>query len=103
MSELREKRVKFTTGIALLIDFITMMDYECAIAPDGETHMKGSLHFNGLAKDFAIYKNGKYLTKTEDYKFAGGFWKLLHTDFRWGGDFKAPDGNHFSITYQGKA
>lgn len=103
MGELREKRVKFTLGLTLLIGFIRVSGHECAIAPDGGTHMKGSLHFVGLAADFAIYKDGKYLNKTEDYKFAGEIWKLIDDDFRWGGDFKQPDGNHFSCTYQGKA
>ena len=102
MSELRDKRVAVTAGFARLIYFINDKGYECAIAPDGEPHMKKSLHYSGLAKDFAIYKNGEYLIATEDYKFAGEFWKSLNPDFRWGGDFKRPDGNHFSCTYQGK-
>ena len=103
MSELREKRVKFTVALGRLIGFARAMEHEIAIAPDGETHMEGSLHFIGLAKDFALYKDGIYLTKTEDYEFAGRFWESLNPDFRWGGDFKQPDGNHFSCTYQGKS
>lgn len=102
MSELRDKRITFTAGLALLFLFVTMKDYKCAIAPDGGEHMAGSLHYIGLAKDIAIYKDGKYLTNSEDYKFAGDFWKSLNPDFRWGGDFKRPDGNHFSCTYGGK-
>lgn len=103
MGELREKRTKFTAGLSRLIKFIEAEGYQCAIAPNGETHMKGSLHYSGLAADFAIYKDGKYLNKTEDYKFAGEFWKTIDPAFRWGGDFMLPDGNHFSIAYQGKA
>ena len=103
MSELRDKRVRFTLCLGILVNFIMSRGYECAIAPDGETHMTGSLHFVGLAKDFAIYKDGEYLKTTEDYEFAGKFWKSLSPDFRWGGDFMLPDGNHFSCTYQGKA
>ena len=103
MSELREKRCRFTAGLSQLIKFIGSSGYQCAIAPDGETHMKGSLHFVGLAKDFAIYKDEKYLDKTEDYELAGRFWKDLDPDFRWGGDFRSPDGNHFSIAFRGKS
>jgi len=103
MSELKEKREKFTAGLARLIDFIEKAGYHCALAPDGEPHMKGSLHYVGLAADFAIFLDGKYLVKTEDYKFAGEFWKTINPNFRWGGDFLFPDGNHFSIAYKGKA
>ena len=103
MSELREKRCRFTAGLAQLINFIQGYGYECAIAPNGEPHMKNSLHYVGLASDFAMYKAGFYLDKTEDYRFAGEFWKTLNPDFRWGGDFQHPDGNHFSCTYQGKS
>ena len=103
MSELREKRTRFTAGLAQLIKFVGTSGYQCAIGRNGEPHMKGSLHYVGLAKDFAIYKDGKYLDKTEDYAFAGEFWKMIDDDFRWGGDFRSPDGNHFSCTYQGRA
>jgi hypothetical protein len=103
MGELKEKREKFTAGLARLIDFIEKSGCRCAIGPDGQTHMKESLHYSGLAADFAIYKDRKYLNKTEDYKFAGDYWKSLDPDFKWGGDFLFPDGNHFSIAYQGKA
>ena len=103
MGELREKRERFTQGLAELIIFINDRKYTCAVAPNGQTHMKDSLHYSGLAIDVGIYKDGNYLDKTEDYKFAGDYWKSLDPDFRWGGDFLFPDGNHFSIAYQGKA
>jgi hypothetical protein len=103
MSELKDKRVRFTAGLARLITYINYEGRLCAIAPDGLKHMPGSLHFKGLAKDLAIYKGETYLIRTEDYRFAGEFWKSLDHDFRWGGDFLKPDGNHFSIAYQGKS
>ncbi len=103
MPELKNHRLKFTQGIAKLIFFIYDQGHSCLIGPDGLPHMKNSLHYDGLACDLTIYKDGKYLDKTEDYKFAGDYWKSLDPDFRWGGDFKQPDGNHFSCTYQGKA
>ncbi len=105
---LRQKRVLFTRLIAELTLWIFEQGYEVAYGRDGEKHMAGSLHYQGLAKDLILYKDGEYLTMTEDYKFAGEKWKSMHDLCRWGGDFKRggrpyPDGNHFSVTYEGKA
>ena len=64
---------------------------------------KDSLHGLRLAIDIAIFdKNNKetYLTKTEDYAFAGVYWEWLGGT--WGGRFSKPDGNHFSVTYMGR-
>lgn len=58
-----------------------------------------SLHCERLAVDLLLFKDGTYLTRSEDYAPLGTYWKTLHPDARWGGDFKSrPDGNHFSIT-----
>jgi hypothetical protein len=69
---------------------------------------KGSLHSNHiirLAADLMIFLNGAYLTKSEDYKFAGNYWKSMSTDDAeccWGGDFDNADGNHYSILHEGR-
>lgn len=102
-SELYFKRIKFTQGVAALLQYINAQGYTVALGPDGLKHMPHSLHYSGLAVDLNIYKNGLYLTKTEDYTFAGEFWKNLDPDFRWGGDFTKADGNHFSCTYGGRS
>jgi len=68
-------------------------------------HMPNSLHYIKLAHDFNLFKDGKYQQNTESYKELGEFWKSLSTpDYEccWGGDFKAKDGNHFSIAYNGR-
>jgi len=61
-----------------------------------------SLHTQRLAVDFNLFKDGKYLPKSEDYMPLGDYWKSLHPLCCWGGDFTTiKDGNHFSMTYGG--
>lgn len=122
MSELKDKRLLFTRFLCDLImwgnsqpgwqialgrDF----DEEYEKTADGKPvrHMRGSLHYRGLANDLALYIDGIYQTTTEAYAPLGKRWKMLHRDLHWGGDFfdkkgkPKPDGNHFSITFEGKA
>jgi hypothetical protein len=59
-----------------------------------------SLHTQRLAGDLYLFKDGKYLTRTADYKPLGDYWESLHELCRWGGSFN--DGNHFSVTHGGR-
>ena len=62
-----------------------------------------SVHTQRLAMDLNLFKDGKFLTNSEDHKLLGEYWKALHPLNRWGGDFKRPDGNHYSMTHEGRA
>jgi hypothetical protein len=62
--------------------------------------IKNSLHGDRLAVDVNLFKDGKWLQKTEDHKPLGEYWESLHPLCRWGGRFN--DGNHYSIEYQGR-
>lgn len=93
-----KKKSKFTHDIALLIQEAERQGYEIRFCPEHPRHMSGSLHFIGLAKDFELFKDGVYLTRTEDYATLGTFWESLGNT--WGGRFG--DGNHFSISHEGK-
>lgn len=63
-----------------------------------------SLHCVRLAVDLNLFRDGAYLSSSADHKPLGDYWKSLHTDNRWGGDFKSrPDGNHYSMTHEGRA
>lgn len=60
---------------------------------------RNSLHTDRLAMDFNLFKDGVYLTKTEDHQPLGEYWESLDDNCRWGGRIKGRrDGNHYSYT-----
>ena len=116
MSELLDKRLRFTRNMITLIARFNQMpghaiawgrdfDEQYERTSNGKVvrHMRNSLHYLGLANDLALYINGAYQEHTEAYAEMGAFWKSLDADNRWGGDFSKPDGCHFSIHYQGRS
>lgn len=54
-----------------------------------------SYHKTRLAIDLNLFKDGKFLQNTSDHAELGAWWKSQGGT--WGGDFKTPDGNHYSI------
>ena len=62
-----------------------------------------SAHKNRLAVDLNLFIDGVFQTTTEAHRRLGEYWKGLHPDNRWGGDFSKPDGNHYSREYRGIA
>ena len=64
--------------------------------------ISNSLHIKCLALDLMLFLNGVYKTDTESYRPLGEKWKSMHPLCRWGGDFHTrPDGDHFSMEWQG--
>ena len=97
MVSLREKQSKFTYMVALLILYAYALGYELTFGDAYATtgHSVNSFHYKRLAIDLNLFKNGEYLTKTEDHRPLGEFWKSLGGT--WGGDFTRKDGNHYSF------
>lgn len=68
---------------------------------------KNSNHKQRLAIDLNLFRMGAYLPDTESHRPIGTWWELQHELCRWGGRFKAkdgtprPDGNHYSLEYEG--
>lgn len=105
---------RFLPLVAKLIDFTYAQGYEltageCYRSPEqaalNAQHGSGianSLHTLRLAIDMQLFKEGTYLTDSEQYRWLGEYWKTLDPLCCWGGDFKTrPDGNHFSMTWGG--
>lgn len=60
-----------------------------------------SAHKQRLARDWNLFKDGAFLTSSEDHRPLGDLWKSMHPLCRWGGDFTSPDGNHYSFEHDG--
>ena len=103
MSDLFEKRALFTRLLPRLIDKMIADGYTPLHGKDGLKHMANSLHYEGLAVDIDLFKGNVYLNSTADHLDFGKFWELLDVACRWGGHFTPPDGNHYSITFQGRS
>jgi len=65
--------------------------------------ISNSLHTQRLAIDLNLFRDGAFLSDSEDHRPLGEYWKLMYPDNRWGGDFSKPDGNHYSMTHEGRA
>jgi len=93
---LRQKQSKFIKALALLILYAYQQGYELTGGDLHATsgHSPNSYHYRRLAIDLNLFKDGNYLTETEDHRILGEFWKSLGGS--WGGDFARKDGNHYS-------
>ena len=108
---LGQKQREFLPMVARLIEFAYANGYELTVG-DGyrDPRLHGALgvkigygaanscHKIRLAIDLNLFRDGKYLTATEDYRVLGEFWESIGGT--WGGRFS--DGNHFSIEHDGR-
>ena len=94
---LRQKQSKFVQNVALLLVYAYSLGYEITFGDasrlDKRGHIKNSKHYTRLAIDLNLFKDGKYLKKTNDHLLLGLFWENL--GHIWGGRFKNSDGNHY--------
>lgn len=112
MSILYEQQNAFARALPLLINEAFAMGFEVtlgdlyrsplAFGKFGQKKCYGtanSKHKLRLAIDLNLFRDGKYLMKSEEYAALGAYWKSIGG--LWGGDFvglsgqPTPDGNHF--------
>lgn len=110
---LRQKQSLFACLLADLIRFAYEQGYEMSLgeawrSPNtAERYARqgrgiaNSLHCDRLAIDLNLFKDGKWLTESEDHRPLGEYWESLHELCRWGGRFN--DGNHYSLSHEGRA
>ena len=109
---LGDKQRLFTRLLANLLEFAHSRGYEITLGDayrDQRVHGKvgekkgyghrSSCHKLRLAIDLNLFKNGIFLTSSDDHRELGQWWESLHPFCRWGGRFG--DGNHYSFEYKG--
>ena len=109
---LREKQSLFAQLVACLILKAKELGFEVTF---GEAHrpervaeenarrgtgIRNSLHCDRLAIDLNLFRDGKFLDKSEDHRTLGSWWEQQHPLAKWGGRFG--DGNHYSLTHGGR-
>lgn len=102
---LKEKQFLFMRLLPKLINKAHELGFELTggdlwSKPECKSHKANSNHYIRLAIDLNLFRNGIYLTSTEDHRPLGEYWESLHPLCRWGGRFQ--DGNHYSIEHDGK-
>lgn len=108
---LGQKQRKFTLMVSKLITFAYENGFELTLGDayrdprvHGEVGVKksyssaNSLHKERLAIDLNLFKDGKYLTSSEDHRPLGEYWESIGGS--WGGRFN--DGNHYSLEHNGR-
>ena len=93
---LREKQTEFARQVPGLIKKAFDLGFEVTLGdayrdPRAPYGSKSSRHRQRLAIDLNLFRNGQYLTKTEDHKPLGEYWEAVGGI--WGGRFD--DGNHY--------
>jgi len=114
----REKQFLLVKCLGEFIRFATQRGYELTLGEayiatprrtrdgkvvDNGVHMRGSLHYERLAIDLNLFVDGVYITASDHPAWVelGHFWEALDPSCRWGGRFA--DGNHLSVTHEGRA
>ncbi|MBW5823212.1 M15 family metallopeptidase [Yersinia enterocolitica] len=109
--KLSTKQQQFTTMVARLITYANEQGYgltfgeayrtpeQAKLNAQKGSGIANSLHCQRLAVDFNLFIDGEYQTRTEAYRPLGEFWESIGG--AWGGRFKRPDGNHFSLEHNG--
>ena len=110
MSRLQEE---FTQSVARLIQKASQLGYgvtfgeayrtpeQAALNAAKGSGVSNSLHTERLAIDLNLFKDGRYITDGEGHRELGAWWKTLGPMYRFGGDFKRADWNHYSISPDG--
>lgn len=100
---LGEKQEKFALMLAELIQWAYTQGYRIRLGhvmrcQNCKAGSAVSLHKLKLAADLNLFKDGKYLSTTEDHTELGEMWESMGGT--WGGRWN--DGNHYSLEHEGR-
>ena len=104
MTGLLNAQQEFALKVPLLIEKATQLGFKVTFGdayrdPRATYGSKSSKHCRRLALDLNLFKDGEYLTKTEDHLPLGEWWESIGGV--WGGTYPSPDGNHYESPYPG--
>ena len=114
MASLFELQCTFSRLLPKLIDKAAEMGFNVTMGETwrstatarvyAEQHkgIPNSLHIERLAVDINLFQGDTYISDSAAYEPLGVFWESLHPLARWGGRFAKPDGDHFSLEYEGR-
>lgn len=101
---LKDAQIAFARLVARLLDQAFLLGYEVTLgdayrSPAVTYGHPNSSHRKRLAIDINLFKDGNYLSTSEDHLPLGEWWEKQHPLARWGGRFE--DGNHYSFEWEG--
>lgn len=93
---LRKQQVEFTRMVPSLINKAFELGFEVTLGdayrdPRAPYGSRSSRHRQRLAIDLNLFRDGEYMTRTEDHRPLGEWWESAGGI--WGGRFN--DGNHY--------
>jgi hypothetical protein len=113
MSALLERQWLFAACLGKLLVWINAQGWAVTLAegyvgdsinkPSEDTpHLRTGNHFKRLAQDLNLFVDGQLVKDGAHpaWQAIGAYWKGLHPECAWGGDFAKPDANHVSLAYQ---
>jgi hypothetical protein len=89
----------FANGYALTMGEAYRTPEQAKLNATSGAGIANSLHIQRLAIDFNLFIGGVWQTDSKAFLPLGEFWESLGGS--WGGRFKKPDGNHFSLEHNG--
>lgn len=92
----------FENGMEVTLGEAWRTQEQAKLNADNRTGIRDSLHCDRLAVDLNLFIGGVFVDSTEGHRRLGEKWKSMHPRCRWGGDFRKPDGNHYSFTPDGR-
>lgn len=114
MATLSEMQRKFVPLVAKLVEWAYANGYELTFGEAWRTPEQAklnaasgagivhSLHIDRLAIDINLWKDGVWQQDSAAHKPLADYWVTLDPLCRWGGNFSKPDGNHYSLEWQGR-
>ena len=95
----------YSLGLSVTVGEAYRTPQQAKLNADAGSGIVNSLHTQRLAIDLQLFRDSIYLMDTKDYESLGEYWEQLGVQEKvplaWGGRFSKPDGNHFSLGFQG--